>query len=187
MSIQNKEFPQTSKKKQMTLKKNLILSALFGAFILLSAAALDRPESALSTHDSMLSMRDGQEIYLTRCMSCHQTNGEGVQGVFPPLAGSEYVTGDKGVLIRMVLGGLSGEIEVNGTTYSGMMPPWGGFLTDEQVAQVLTYVRVSFGNEAEAVTTEEVAKVRAATASRTQTWTIEDLKQEANQGIPGGE
>lgn len=140
----------------------------------------------INASDDMLP-EDGEEIYMTRCLSCHMTNGEGVPGVFPPLAGSEYVTGDKGRVIRMILHGLTGEITVKDVTYSGMMPPWGGFLTDEQVAQVLTYVRSNFGNEAEAVTTEEVAAVRAAVGERKDAWTMEELNDEANQGIPGGE
>ena len=130
---------------------------------------------------------DGQEIYMTRCMSCHQMNGEGVPGVFPPLAGSEFVEGDKGSIIRVILHGMSGEIVVKGVTYSGMMPPWGGFLSDADIAQVLTYVRSNFGNDADAVTEEEVARVRAATADRKATWTMEQLNLEENQGIPDGE
>lgn len=130
---------------------------------------------------------DGQEIYMTRCLSCHMSNGEGVQGVFPPLASSEYVSGDKGVLIRMLLNGLKGEVVVNQVTYNGMMPPWGGFLNDEQIAAVTTYIRSNFGNEADAITTDEVAKVRAAVSDRKDAWTIEELSQPENQGIPGGE
>ncbi len=142
---------------------------------------------AVSFASDNVVLEDGEEIYMTRCLSCHMTNGEGVPGVFPPLAGSEYVVGDKGVVIRMVLNGLTGEITVKDVTYSGMMPPWGGFLTDEQVAEVLTYVRSSFGNEADGVTTEEVAAVRAAVGERKDAWTMEELNDEANQGIPGGE
>ena len=115
------------------------------------------------------------------------TNGEGVPGVFPPLTESEYVTGDKGRLIRMILNGLSGEIVVNGVTYSGMMPPWGGFLNDEQVADVLTYIRGAFGNDADAISADEVARVRAAVGDRKDTWTIDELNQEENLGIPDGD
>ncbi len=132
-------------------------------------------------------MDDGQEIYMTRCLSCHMGEGEGVPGVFPPLTESEYVTEDKGRLVRMILNGLSGEIKVNDVTYSGMMPPWGGFLNDQQVADVLTYIRSSFGNEADAVTAEEVAKIRAKDGDRKDTWTIEELNKPENQGILGGD
>lgn len=128
---------------------------------------------------------DGAEIYMTRCMSCHQMNGRGVSGVFPPLAGTEWVTGDKGVLIRVVLNGLTGEIDVEGEKYSGAMPPWQSFLDDEQMAAVLTYIRSSWGNEASEVTAAEVGKVRAATEERRDPWTQTELQKEENRVIPG--
>ena len=137
--------------------------------------------------ESVLVNEDGEEIYMTRCLSCHMANGEGVQGVFPPLANSEHVVGDKGVLVRMILHGLRGEVVVDGVTYNGMMPPWGGFLNDEQVAAVTTYIRSNFGNDAEAISAEEVAKVRAAVGERGDAWTMEELNKPENQGIPGSE
>lgn len=128
---------------------------------------------------------DGQDIYETRCMSCHQIDGTGMQGVFPPLDGTEWVEGDKGRLIRIVLDGLTGETEVQGVTYSGMMPPWKAYLNDAQVAAVLTYIRSAWNNEADAVTPAEVARVRAATEARKTPWTDAELHEEANLGIPG--
>lgn len=151
-----------------------------------SVAFVNDPKQPADAADVAM-QADGEEIYMTRCLSCHMTNGEGVPGVFPPLAGSEYVVGDKGTVIRMILNGLMGEITVKDVTYSGMMPPWGGFLDDQQIADVLTYVRSNFGNEAEAVTAEEVAAVRAAVGDRKEAWTMEELNDEVNQGIPGGE
>lgn len=144
----------------------------------------------LSTGDSGVTghptnVADGAEIYMTRCMSCHQMNGGGVPGVFPPLAGTEWVTGDKGTLIRVVLNGLTGKIDVNGDTYSGAMPPWGSFLDDEEMSQLLTYLRTSWNNDATEITPEEVAKVREAVADRNEPWTAEELKQDANRGVPG--
>ena len=85
----------------------------------------------------------------------------------------------------MILNGLSGEITVNSVTYNGMMPPWGGFLDDQQMADVLTYIRSNFGNEADAVTPQEVAKVRARVGDRKETWTMEELNKAENKGIPG--
>lgn len=112
-------------------------------------------------------------------------NGQGVPRTFPPLTDTEWVTGDKGRLIRVLLHGLSGTIEVQGTQYSGIMPPWGDALDDEGIAQIATYIRTNFGNEASPVTTEEVAAVRAATQGRTNPWTAKAFQQEANLGIPG--
>lgn len=128
---------------------------------------------------------DGEALYLSRCMSCHQVDGNGIAGVFPPVNGTEWVTGDKGVLIRIVLGGVMGPMQVGNVTYSGAMPPWNSFLDDEEVAALLTYMRSAWDNDASAVTAEEVRLVRAATAERTAAWTAAELEDEANQGIPG--
>lgn len=146
----------------------------------------DAPELIpLQTPNVGLLDDDGAEIYMTRCMSCHQMNGRGVSGVFPPLVSTEWVTGDKGRLIRVVLNGLTGEIDVEGETYSGAMPPWRSFLDDDQTAALLTYIRQAWGNDASEVTPAEVASVRTVTEERRDPWTQEELLQEENQGIPG--
>lgn len=147
------------------------------------------PSAPSSTNHPALAIldEDGAEIYMTRCMSCHQMNGRGVPGVFPPLNGTEWVNGDKGRLIRITLHGLTGEISVGDETYSGAMPPWKSFLDDEQMSAVLTYVRSSWGNEASEVTSEEVAIVRAATEDRREPWTEAELLEDVNMGIPGAE
>ena len=157
-----------------------ILNKLLGgaAFLLLGFSFINTPEST-TTPD------DGEAIYMTRCMSCHQTDGAGIAGVFPPLDGTDWVVGDKGRLIRIVLDGMMGETEVQGVVYSGSMPPWKTFLSDEEVAAVLTYVRSAWENEASAVTPQEVSLVRKATADRTSAWTAEELKKKENLGIPG--
>lgn len=120
---------------------------------------------------------DGQALY-GRCAACHQPNGAGLAGAFPPLSASEWVTGNPEVPIRVVLHGLQGEINVAGSTYNSVMLPYGGTgeMNDAEVAAVLTYVRSSFGNSASAVTADEVAAVRAATSGRTTPWTAEELK-----------
>lgn len=128
---------------------------------------------------------DGQSIYETRCISCHQEDGAGLAGAFPPLDGAAWVTGEKGPLIRIILDGMTGEVEVKGETYSGMMPPWKPYLDDEQVAALLTYIRNAWSNEADAVTPAEVAAVRAATKDRKTPWTAEELLQPPHSGIPG--
>jgi mono/diheme cytochrome c family protein len=101
----------------------------------------------------------GEKIYSVYCGTCHQRNGQGASGRFPPLAGTPYVTGDKKRLISIVLNGLEGRIVVNGEPYDNMMPQH-SFLQDEEVANVLTYIRQNFGNKATPVTAEEVAAVR---------------------------
>jgi mono/diheme cytochrome c family protein len=101
----------------------------------------------------------GEKIYNTYCAACHQRDGKGASGRFPPLANTDWVTGDKNKLIKIVMQGLQGEIAVNGETYNNVMPPH-NFLSDEEISKILTYVRQSFGNKASAVSAEEVSKVR---------------------------
>ena len=95
------------------------------------------------------------------CAACHQRNGLGDSQRFPPLAGSEWVTGDKKRLIEVLLKGLEGPIEVKGQSYNNVMPPH-NFLSDEDIAEVLTHIRTSFGNTVDAVAASEVAEVRKA-------------------------
>lgn len=127
---------------------------------------------------------DGEQLYLGRCMSCHQVNGQGVPGVFPPLDGSEWVTGDEGRLVRIVLHGMTEAVTVKGVVYNSAMPPWGPFLKDDEIAAILTYTRSAWSNEAGAVTADDVSKVRAATAARKMPWTAAELQEKVNQGIP---
>jgi mono/diheme cytochrome c family protein len=118
---------------------------------------------------------DGKQVYSTTCAACHQATGEGIEGTYPPLAGSGWVNGDDAKVVRIVLNGVSGPLEVAGETYSGMMPAWGPVLKDDDIAAVLTYVRSSFGNKAAPITAATVAKIRAATASRSTPWTASEL------------
>lgn len=124
--------------------------------------------------------RLGERVYRNQCATCHQMDGQGVPGIYPPLQTTEWVLGDKGRLIRLALHGLRGPIEVNGQTYDAVMTPQ-GFLTDEQLAAVLTHVRTHFGNEASPVTTDEVTSVRLG-AEREEFWTPEELR--GATGIP---
>lgn len=130
---------------------------------------------------------NGEKLYLTRCMSCHQMNGQGVTGTFPPLDGADWVTGDKGRLVRVVLHGLSGEIMVNKTKYNGAMPGWGTFMSDAEVAALTTYVRGAWSNDASKVTADEVKAIRAAYPDRKQPWKAAELEQPENLGVPGQE
>ncbi len=123
----------------------------------------------------------GKRVY-NNCSSCHQPDGSGVGGVYPPLAGSSWVTGSKEVLVRILLHGLEGPLEVNGVTYNGEMPAWNQ-LSDEQIAAVLTYTRSSWGNEADPVSTETVSAIRETESGRTEHWTADELLEiEANDG-----
>jgi mono/diheme cytochrome c family protein/glucose/arabinose dehydrogenase len=119
----------------------------------------------------------GKAIYDSNCLNCHQANAKGLPGIYPPLAGSEWVTGDKGALIKMLLHGLSGPITVKGEPYGTgnpiPMPPSG--LDDRKIADVLSYIRSDFGNRADAVTIEEVRTLREKHKDRTALWTVPEL------------
>ncbi len=102
---------------------------------------------------------DGAKIYLANCASCHQVDGKGVAGSFPPLAGSDIVKGDPVRAIHIVKYGLTGPLEVTGKSYDGMMPAWSPQLSDDAIAAALTYARASWGNGAAAVTATQVGAV----------------------------
>ena len=106
----------------------------------------------------------GQDVFTRYCATCHQQDGKGIKGAFPSLHDSEWVSGDKGRLIRLVLRGMQGPIVVNGETYNNVMTPH-SFLTDDQVASVLSFVRQEFDNDADKVEAEEVALIRASLTS----------------------
>jgi mono/diheme cytochrome c family protein len=103
---------------------------------------------------------DEAKLYNTYCAACHQNDGKGDGNRFPPLAGTDWVTGDKKRLFDVVLNGLEGEIIVDGKPYNGLMPAH-NFLKDEEVANILTYIRKSFGNKASKVNVEEVRAYRS--------------------------
>ena len=102
----------------------------------------------------------GMKLYNTYCQSCHQPDGNGDDNHFPPLSRSEWVNGDKKTLIKVILEGLEGTIQVKGKSYNGIMPA-NNFLDDDQIAEILTYVRESFGNNAGAIQTREVKDIRS--------------------------
>ena len=106
---------------------------------------------------------EGGKVFSTYCAACHQTNGQGDSQRFPTLVGSEWVLGEKSRLISVILNGLEGPIKVKGQPYNNLMPQH-SFLSDEEVAQVLTYVRQNLGNQATEVTPEEVEAVRASSS-----------------------
>ncbi len=116
------------------------------------------PKIAELTKD--IQIQKGKAVYMQTCFVCHQPEGQGVAGQIPPLAKSDFLaTLDKEDYIRGVLFGRTGEIVVNGQVYNGTMVPM-NYLSDDDIADVLTYVRNSFGNSGDAVSAQEVAQVR---------------------------
>ena len=103
--------------------------------------------------------KQGEAEYLKYCLTCHQPDGNGVRSQFPPLAGNRVVKGPADSLVKIVLFGLEGPITVNGQQFNQLMPAQ-DYLTDQQIADVLTYVRSSWGNDAKAVKPELVGEAR---------------------------
>lgn len=119
----------------------------------------------------------GYAAYKRQCASCHRENGAGVTGFSPPLAGSEFAQGVSSIPIRIILHGLQGAIERNGETFNNVMPPFSAILTDENIANILTFVRSSWGNQADAVLPIEVESMREATAGRNSAFKEAELLQ----------
>jgi mono/diheme cytochrome c family protein len=119
-------------------------------------------------------MKRGLAVYSRTCIACHQPTGKGLAPVFPPLAESPIVNGDATLPIKFILHGLMGPVTVAGTTYNSMMPAVAG-VSDQEISDVLTYVRASFGNNSSPVSVEQVKAVREANASRNTPWTTAEL------------
>ncbi|HZG22940.1 MAG TPA: PVC-type heme-binding CxxCH protein, partial [Chitinophagaceae bacterium] len=139
-------------------------------------------KSGLNTSEDDM-FRKGKAIYSREgyCTTCHQSDGKGLPAAgFPPLIGNSWVLGNEDRLIKIVLNGLYGPMEVQGTKYPGQVPmtPFGGMLKDEEIAAVITYVRNSFGNKAPAVSAARVKKVREETKGKTGFYSPEELLKE---------
>lgn len=121
--------------------------------------AVHKAEMKSGTTDLASQMAAGEQVYKTYCAACHQTTGAGLPGAFPPLAGADYLLADKTRAINVVIGGLKGEITVNGKKFNAVMPNL-SYLSNEQVANVVTYVMNSWGNEGFVASADEVAAAR---------------------------
>jgi mono/diheme cytochrome c family protein len=161
------------------LSFGVVVAGALGLGILGSAASEVVPAAAVfaPAEAAAQAAPDGRRIYMTQCAACHQAEGTGVAGMFPPLTETEFVIGQKDRLIRILLHGLTGPIEVRGEMYNSTMPPFGGALNNAELAAVATYIRSNFGNSATPVTAAEVARVRTATAARRTPWTVRELRQ----------
>jgi cytochrome c len=126
----------------------------------------------------------GKTVYESICIACHQAGGQGVAGAFPPLAGSEWVNAQKPErLVRIVLNGLQGSLQVKGALFPGMvpMPAQKDNLTDEKIASVLTYIRSEWGNQGDPVKVQDVARIRNETTDHSKPWTESELDQVTGQ------
>jgi mono/diheme cytochrome c family protein len=156
--------------------KNDSIGILMGGLIILAAllmsqttqpaaSAQTQPAASAQTRPQQngfaASMVRGKQVYLLQCLACHQADALGVENMNPSLVKAKYVLGDKAALVRIVLTGMKGQ-DIEGESYHNVMAPHSD-LTDQQIADVLTYVRNSFGNKAKAITAAEVKAIRAKT------------------------
>jgi mono/diheme cytochrome c family protein len=142
---------------------NIKISGLLLVSFMLSFHAIQAQTKKRAAHSAAIaaSAARGKIVYNNVCLACHMADGGGVQNMNPPLANTTYVLGNKPALIKIVLHGFNEDVEINGKTYSNTMTAHDD-LSDRQIADVLTYVRHSFGNKAGAVKLAEVSAVRAA-------------------------
>jgi mono/diheme cytochrome c family protein len=126
-------------------------------FFLLACVSLFAQQSSVKA-----SIDRGKKLYEQYCLTCHQADGSGVPKMNPPLIKTSYVTGDKKKLVQWVLKGSTENIPIDGKSYSNNMPPQAN-LKDDEIADILTYIRNSFGNKASAITVTDVKGIRAVT------------------------
>jgi mono/diheme cytochrome c family protein len=131
----------------------------------------------------------GKKIFSANCATCHQANGQGVPGQYPPLVGSEYVINGTRRPAMIVLKGLEGPLTVKGSHFgTAVMQPWDKTLTDAKIADVLTYIRSDWGNNASPVTAEQIAALRKELAGHPGSFHEGDLQAiPADATLPGGE
>jgi mono/diheme cytochrome c family protein len=142
--------------------RRLTLLLLYVIVGILSANAQTKKTTLPASSKSGLqaTLNRGKLVYGVNCLSCHQADGGGVGNLNPPLYNTDWITGNKSKLVQMVLKGSRGQVEIDGETFHNTMPAQ-AHLTDQQIADVLTYIRNSFGNKASVVTPAEVKAVRA--------------------------
>lgn len=184
LQLKKPEQPQGYSPFPLVILGIMCVSIYFGSLYLAHYSAFfdgtiynehQQPSATVAAAPTVTPAMLGKRVFTANCMACHQATGQGVPGVYPPLAGSEWAQGPEERVIRIVLNGLSGPITVEGKQFNNVMTPFGSILKDEQIAQVLTYVRSEWGNNAPAVTPEAVAKIRAEIAGHPAPWTAEEL------------
>lgn len=147
-------------------------SGIAGAAVAQAANATNNPVAA------------GKNVFAKNCVGCHQTTGLGLAGAFPPLLKSEWVNGPSETVVRILLHGLQGPVQVEGATYNGAMPAWRDILKDEEIAAVATYIRQWSPNNASPVPVDQVAALRKANTGRTAAWNVAELKAAEGTATP---
>jgi mono/diheme cytochrome c family protein len=143
---------------QLRRLKFLAGSAILTLFVAACSTKSNTGDTPITDPVRDLSATAGKAIYEKYCLACHLATGKGAPPMNPPLTGTSFVLGDKSELIAIVTNGMAGAA-VDGIKYKNVMPGF-AFLTDEEIADVLTYIRSSFGNHADQITATEVAQLR---------------------------
>ena len=153
------------------MRAGFALITLAGTALLVGCAARTQPARSASPVP-------GERHFASYCAACHQYDGQGM-GDAPPLdASSTWVTGPPERLIKIVLHGVKGKMEIAGRTYDREMPGFGKMLTDEQAASLLSFVRRQFAGVNESITPDAVGHIRASNQDRTAYWSVEELLAE---------
>jgi len=145
------------KRRLLTLASIAAVSATLYSFTLSTSEPVTPPSTPVQEDALAKSIKEGKTLYASYCSMCHQPEGQGIAGAFPPLAKSDYLMADTKRAIGIVKNGLQGEITVNGQKYNNVMPAQA--LDDQQVAHVLNYVRNSWGNKGKIITAAEAKAV----------------------------
>lgn len=152
----------------------LMYKALIMLFFIPACTTTEKNTVRLNTPES----NHGETLFLSYCGACHQYDGQGV-GKAPPLDGTQWVTGPEERLIKIVLHGLRGPMEIQNVQYNAEMPGFGNTLSDNEISALLTYVRKRFGhqNNSSAISPETVRRVRNENRDRTEYWRVEELPE----------
>ncbi len=152
-------------------QRSLAAAAVFWAALSVGCAA-SRPQTG-----TPVQAKSGETLFQSYCAGCHVEN-TGERSENPPLEGSSWVTGPETRLIKIVLHGVRGRIEVNGQTYNQEMPSFGPILSDADIAALLSHVRLRFGGLNTAITPAAVSAIRAANQNRTSYWSTDELLED---------
>ncbi|MBR8409043.1 MULTISPECIES: c-type cytochrome [Burkholderia cepacia complex] len=179
MSIENRENEAARREKPEPTEGARPIPWLFvgiiacltawGGFTLYHGSGRE-PDQSLAS-GNLPQVIDGGVLYTAHCAACHQANGEGVAGAFPPLAGSEWVHNRPDMVARILLLGIDGTISVKGSQYNGSMPAFGNTLSDAELVAVANHIRTSFGNDVKPPLDAQMLKgEREKLKGRTKPW-----------------
>ncbi len=146
-----------------------VILLIFGALFLLASCTTSGPQ-----HHKKPQIARGEALYLVSCAACHQVNGQGLEGIAPPLEGTRWASESEERLARIVLHGLRGPITLADKEYNLEMPAM-GFFDDQDIAAILTYIRAAWGKSDVPVTHETIGRIRTQTRKRTDSWTVDEL------------